>query len=78
MRILKLLMCLALVALVSCTTGCAKENVKQALDNIHGDCVRHYQGAVGGVAGTVTMTFDINCAPEGKAPAPAAAPPKQQ
>lgn len=78
--IAKLLLGLLVVAIATLTGGCATENVKQALDNLHGDCERHYSGSVGGgVAGTGTvMTFDIKCTPEGRpaAPTPAPAAPK--
>lgn len=83
---LKLILSLALVALVSCcTSGCGKADVKAVLGNLDRDCVRHYAGsAAAGVTGNATITFQIDCKPNSEvgkpdpappAPAPAAKPP---
>lgn len=63
--------------------GCATENVKQALDNLDRDCVRHYafalsSGGPAGVGASGTLTGTADCQPSGvKAPAPAPTPAAQ-
>jgi hypothetical protein len=49
--------------------ACAQQNVKDALGNLDKDCVRHYQGALGGgVMATATVSFQIDCQPSGLPP----------
>jgi hypothetical protein len=59
---------LVVVAII-CMSGCAQQNVKEALGNLDKDCVRHYQGALGGgVVSTATVSFQIDCQPSGLPP----------
>lgn len=50
-------------------SGCAADNVKEALGNLDKDCVRHYTGSLStGSAGLGTqgaVSFDITCNPSG-------------
>lgn len=53
-----------LCAIAACVLlgGCATAQVNQVLQNLDKDCVRHYAGAIGGVA-QATVTFQIDCQP---------------
>lgn len=58
-----------LIAALFTLSGCASSNVKEALGNLHTDCARHYAGAIGGgIVSNATLTFTIDCAPEGSKP----------
>ena len=64
---MKRLILTAVLALALC--GCAQQNVKDALGNLDKDCVRHYQGAIGGGAiSSATVSFQIDCQPSGLPP----------
>lgn len=75
----------AATILLALLTGCAQENVKQALDNLSKDCDRHYtfaasSGTVGGsltVSGTADCKHEVNqpAATPTPSPAPAGPPP---
>jgi hypothetical protein len=61
---------IALIGLVLIALpGCAQENVKQALENIDKDCVRHYtftlSSGMAGVVGNANVAGTIDCQPAG-------------
>lgn len=59
--------CLCVAAL----SGCATENVKEALDNLSRDCVRHYNFAAStGVPASITIAGTADCQPSGAKPLP--------
>ena len=66
---MKILLIVAILATSAVMAGCAQQNVKDALGNLDKDCVRHYQGAIGGGAiSSATVSFQIDCQPSGVPP----------
>lgn len=67
---MKLIYCFVVFALMALLEGCNPVEVKDVLNNLDKDCVRHYSGSlasggVGGVGASGTVTFNIDCKPSG-------------
>ena len=63
---MKLYLYVVLTILFALLGGCAQQNIKDVLNNLDKDCVRHYAGSISsGVPPAGALTFTIDCKPSG-------------
>ena len=67
-----------IIAASAAMSGCAQQNVHEALENLSHDCERHYTfsantGGVGGLGGSITVAGTADCKPTPQ-PAPLVTP----